>query len=364
MNAKIAVLAGDGIGPEVMAETLRVLDFIAELHGHNFNYLPGLIGGAAFDVYQTHCPDDTLKICQEADCILFGSVGGPVAEQHHSKWQNCEANSILQLRKDFKLNINMRPITIDPHKGNASPLKNTLLENGVDCLIFRELTGGIYFGRHEQKVVSKQRIAIDECCYDEQQIASIAHAAFKAARMRPRKKVCSVDKANVLATSKLWREVVNEIANDYPDVELTHMLVDNCAMQLVINPQQFDVIVTENVFGDILSDLAAALQGSLGLIPSASLNAESYGLYEPAGGSAPDIAGQGIANPCAQILSAALMLRYSFGLQSEAQCIEQAVKRVIAKNIVTRDLSGRSDGYVTTRRFVDAVLSELCFSSH
>ncbi len=356
MNKKIAVLAGDGIGPEVMTETLRVLAVIASKFSHNFEYLQGKIGGQAYDSYQNHCPEETMQICRKADAILFGSVGGPVTEQQQPKWKNCEANSILKLRRHFNLNINIRPIVVYPELSGISPLKSQTIHEGIDCVIFRELTGGIYFGRHEQSIIDKQRQAVDDCIYTEQQIQSILHAAFKAAQSR-RKKLCSVDKANVLATSKLWREVSEEISKDYPDVQLTHMLVDNCAMQMVINPQQFDVIVTENMFGDIISDLAAALPGSLGLIPSASLNAHGLGLYEPSGGSAPEIAGKGIANPCAQILSAAWMLKLSFGLAKEAQLIENAVKSTIASGIMTADLHKTS--CVSTAKFVDAVITHI-----
>src|SRR3990167_4289615 len=299
MDKKIAVLAGDGIGPEVMHRTLRVLEAIAEKCHHHFDYLVGKIGGSAYDVYQSHCPDETLRVCEAADAVLFGSVGGPVALQHEPKWKDCEKNSILKLRQHLKLSINIRPVTIYPALLENSPLKAHVIQPSqlsvVDCLIFRELLGGLYFGQHERVIAQGVRVARDECVYDEQKISTIAHAAFRASQLR-QKRVCSVDKANVLATSQLWRDVMNEIAKQYTDVELTHMLVDNCAMQLVLNPAQFDVIVTENMFGDILYDLASALPGSIGLMPSASLNDQGFGLYEPSGGSAPDIAGKGIAN--------------------------------------------------------------------
>lgn len=354
VHKKIAVLAGDGIGPEVMQQALRVLNKIAEKFQHQFSFTEGLIGGQAYDQYQSHCPDETLQICDEADAILFGSVGGPINEQHLPKWQGCETNSILRLRKHFKFSVNIRPFNVYPDFAANCPLKPEIIGDGIDLLVFRELEGGIYFGRHEQFAKYNQRTAIDECTYDETQIKIIAHAAFKAAQLRS-KNLCSVDKANVLATSKLWRAVVSEVAKEYPDVTLTHMLVDNCAMQLVLNPRQFDVIVTENMFGDILSDLAAALPGSLGLIPSASLNLQHKGLYEPSGGSAPDIAGKGIANPCAQILSAAMMLRYSFNLNIEANLIESAIKSTINQGIVTADLTKQSA--VSTTQFVDAMIA-------
>lgn len=356
MKKKIAILAGDGIGPEVMHESLRVLSAIAEKFNHEFEYLNGKIGGDAYDTYQSHCPEETLQLCHSTDAILFGSVGGPITAQHLPKWQNCEANSILKLRKYFNLNINIRPIHVYPELKHLCPLKPEIIQNGIDVVIFRELTGGLYFGQHQQMQTEQQRSALDECIYQEDQIAPIAHAAFKAARLR-HKKLCSVDKANVLATSKLWRAVMNEVAKAYPDVELTHMLVDNCAMQIILNPQQFDVIVTENMFGDIISDLAAALPGSLGLIPSASLNNQGLGLYEPSGGSAPDIAGQGIANPCAQILSAALMLNYSFGLHNEATLITRAIQSTLNRGILTQDLDKTQK--ISTRMFVDAVIDEM-----
>ncbi len=358
MHKKIAVLSGDGIGVEVMTQTLRVLDVIAKKHNHNFVYLDEKIGGAAYEYCQSHCPEQTLETCSKADAILFGSVGGASDQQHLAKWKNCETNSILKLRKQFNLNINIRPIKVYPELAGNCPLKPEIIGNGVDIEIFRELSGGLYFGRHEQMDNYMQRSAMDECIYGEAQIKSIAHAAFKAAQMR-KKRVCSVDKANVLATSKLWREVVTEVSADYPDVELTHMLVDNCAMQMVINPCQFDVIVTENMFGDIISDLGASLPGSLGLIPSASFNDNNQGLYEPSGGSAPEIAGQGIANPSAQILSAAMMLRYAFGLHKEACVIENAVRATIASGVKTFDIASDKKSSVTAQSFVDSIITHI-----
>ena len=356
ISKNIAVLPGDGIGPEIMYETLRVLDAVAHKFDHKFYYSEGKIGGQAYDICKSHCPEETLKICRNADAILFGSVGGPVNEQHLPKWKNCEINSILKIRKNFSLNINIRPIHVYNDIASICPLKMENIKNGIDFVIFRELTGGIYFGRHTSCVKNDIRTASDTCIYTEEQIYQIAIAAFNAAQLR-RKKLCSVDKANVLSTSKLWRDILNEVSKDYPDIELSHMLVDNCAMQLIINPQEFDVIVTENMFGDIISDLAAALPGSLGLVPSASLNANGVGLYEPSGGSAPEIAGRGIANPCAQILSAALMLRYSFSMHKEAKAIEDAVKTTIASGVMTIDLS-KNKAFNTTE-FVDFVISHI-----
>ncbi|MCH9770535.1 MAG: 3-isopropylmalate dehydrogenase, partial [Gammaproteobacteria bacterium] len=331
---------------------------IAKKYQHQFDYLEAKIGGAAYETYQSHCPDETLSICQQADAILFGSVGGPLDQQHLAKWQSCEVNSILKLRKHFDLGINIRPVNVYPELAALCPLKPESIAGGVDVVIFRELTGGIYFGRHKQFKEDNKRVATDECVYTEAQIHGIAHAAFQAAKLRD-KRLCSVDKANVLATSKLWREVVSEIAKEYPEVKLSHMLVDNCAMQVVLNPKQFDVIVTENMFGDIISDLCAALPGSLGLIPSASLNNQGQGLYEPSGGSAPDIAGKNIANPAAQILSAALLLRYSFKLDKEAKLIEEAIKTTISSGILTADLAKNNAQPVSTTEFVDAVIKNI-----
>jgi 3-isopropylmalate dehydrogenase len=356
MKKKIAILAGDGIGPEVMQQTLRVLGCIADKFGHQFEIIEAKIGGQAYEHYQTHCPAETLQICQSADAILFGSVGGSVAQQHLEKWQNCEANSILKLRQHFNLSINIRPICVYSELNNYCPLRQEKIQKGIDFIIFRELTGGIYFGEHKQFTKDKKRYASDECIYNEEQIKSIAHAAFKAATIR-NKKVCSVDKANVLATSKLWREIVNEVSSHYPEIELTHMLVDNCAMQMISNPQQFDVIVTENMFGDIISDLAAVLPGSLGLIPSASINHNGLGLYEPSGGSAPEIACKNIANPCAQLLSAAMMLRHSFDMDTEARLIEKAIKLNISRDIVTADIAQDNTRACSTSQFTDALIT-------
>lgn len=357
MNKKIAVLAGDGIGPEVMYQAIRVLECVALKFGHHFEFLPADIGGAAYEKFNVHCPDETLEICKNADSILFGSVGGPVHQQYWPKWKNCESNSILKLRQYFQFNINIRPIQIYKNLISLSPLKSTLIEDGLDFLIFRELNGDIYFGKHDLQEDS----ALDEATYTCAQIQSIAHVAFKSAVERQQRLV-SVDKANVLATSKLWRQVVSDVAEEYPSVKLQHMLVDNAAMQLVINPQQFDVILTSNLFGDILSDLAGAVTGSLGLIPSASLNHRNFGLYEPSGGSAPDIVGQHVANPIAQILSAAMMLRHSFNLTEEAFAIEQAIQCVLLRGSRTKDIASSDERSLSTDRFTDEILHflEVC----
>ncbi|MBX9720289.1 MAG: 3-isopropylmalate dehydrogenase [Candidatus Obscuribacterales bacterium] len=337
MNKRIAVVPGDGIGEEVMAQALRVLSLIGEQFGHQFSTEHAYAGGAAYDRYGKHLPDETLKICRENDAILFGSVGGPVSDQHLDKWKNCEANSILTLRKTFKFNANFRPVKIYPDVQEMSPLKSEIIEKGVDMVIIRELLGDCYFGEKKTFEVDGRRVASDLIIYTEDQIASVAHVAFKTAAARS-KKLTSVDKANVLDTSKLWRAVVREVATQYPDVQLDEMLVDNCAMQLVRDPSQFDVLVTSNMFGDILSDAAAVLPGSLGLLASASLNSDGFGLYEPPGGSAPDIAGTGRANPIAQILSVSLLLRFSFGLENEARAIEHSVEQALKAGYRTQDI--------------------------
>lgn len=332
----IACLAGDGIGPELITQTRRVLDAIATRFNYTWDYQPALIGGAAYLETGQHFPDATREICERSDAILFGAVGGPVSEQHQPQWQRCEANSILALRNTFQFNVNIRPIYCIPALAALSPLRH-LGNAPIDIMIFRELVGGIYFGQHEQTIQNGQRIARDEAVYSEAQIAAVARQAFSAAARR-RGQLTSVDKANVLATSKLWRHVVDEIAPEFPTVTVQHLLVDNCAMQLVINPGQFDVIVTSNLFGDILSDVAAVIPGSLGMVPSASLNEAGFGLYEPAGGSAPALAGKNIANPCAQFLSAAMMLRYAFQDEAAAQALTQAINTVISQGIRTADL--------------------------
>ncbi len=316
MNKSIAVIPGDGIGPEVMAQAERVLQAVAVNFGHKFELTHGVAGGAAFEQFGSHMPEETLALCRRSDAILFGSVGGPVSEQHLDKWKNCEANSILSLRKTFSFYANYRPVVLSPDLAEMCPLRPDIIKDGIDILFIRELLGDAYFGVKETTTENGQRVARDTSQYTEDQIKQVAHAAFKAARQRS-KRVTSVDKANVLDASKLWRVVMHEVAKEYPDIELVDMLVDNCAMQIIRDPNQFDVVVTTNMFGDILTDEAAVLAGSLGLLASASINKEGFALYEPSGGSAPDIAGQGIANPIAQILSVALMLRFSFGLEKK-----------------------------------------------
>ncbi|CAM3687447.1 3-isopropylmalate dehydrogenase [Rheinheimera salexigens] len=332
----IAVLSGDGIGPEVMAEAIKVLDAVANKFQFSLNLTPALVGGAAIDASGEPLPAATMAICQQSDAILFGSVGGP-KWTHLAPDQQPERGSLLPLRKHFDLFSNLRPGQIYPEFADLSPLHPRVSSLGMDVLCVRELTGGIYFGEKGRDGDA----AFDTQRYSKAEIERIAHVAFKAALTRS-KKVTSIDKANVLQTSILWRETVTDIAKHYPEVELEHMYIDNAAMQLIRSPQQFDVLLCDNLFGDILSDEIAAIAGSLGLLPSASLNGNGFGLYEPAGGSAPDIAGKGIANPIAQILSAALMLRFSCNQIEAAQAIEQAVQQCLAQHIVTRDIDPKS----------------------
>ena len=356
MKKKIAVLPGDGIGEEVMTQALRVLAHVEKKYGHEFQTTKGLVGGAAWDKYGEHFPEPSRKLCEESDAILFGSVGGPVSEQHQEKWKNCEARSILAMRKIFGFNANFRPVKVYPELKELSPLKREVIERGVDMLFIRELNGDIYFGEHKTFVKDGRRMAVDVAEYTEDQIAAVAHTAFQAARKR-RNKVTSVDKANVLDVSKLWRAVVHEVAREYPDVQMEDMLVDNCAMQIIRDPSQFDVILTGNMFGDILSDAGAVLPGSLGLLASASLNAEGFGLYEPPGGSAQDIAGKGVANPIAQILTVAMMLRFAFALTEEAASIENAVAQALKLGVRTGDIARAGEKTVGTVEMSDKILS-------
>jgi 3-isopropylmalate dehydrogenase len=354
----IAVLAGDGVGPEVMTQAIRVVACVAQRSGREVRFREALVGGAAFEEFGVHLPEVTLSLCGESDAILFGSVGGPVSQAHDPKWRGCETNSILALRKAFSLAANFRPAKVYPQLSRGCPLRHDLIQSGVDLLIIRELQGDVYFGKHEMWSERGSRRARDTGEYTEEQIAVVARVAFEAARNR-RSKVTSVDKANVMHTSKLWREVVREVHRDFDDVSLEDMLVDNCALQLVKAPKQFDVIVTSNLFGDILSDLAAALPGSLGLTPSASLNAHGFGLFEPSGGSAPDIAGKGIANPIAQILSAAMMMRFSFGWSDEAKSIEVAVEKALSDGYRTADVFFGEGVQVSTSEMTDRIMERL-----
>lgn len=361
VSKKIAVLAGDGIGPEVMSEALKVLSRVAELYGHQFQWEEKLVGGAAWAALEaggqapTHLPADTVEACAKSDAILFGSVGGPVDQQHEARWKDCEKNALLGLRKRFNLGTNLRPSKVYPFLSHLCPLKPSIIAAGVDMMIIRELVGGIYFGEHKREGDR----AWDVMDYTVEIIKKPVVFAFEAARLR-RKKVTVVDKANVLETSRLWREVAREVAKAYPDVELDFMYVDNAAMQIIQKPSSFDVIATENMFGDILSDAASVLPGSLGLMPSASLG-DTVHMYEPSGGSAPDIAGKGVANPIAQILSGAMMLRYSFQLEAEAAAIEAAVEQVLRSGRLTGDLlePEQRASAVSTSALGDAIVAAL-----
>ena len=358
MSKKIVVLEGDGIGHEVVPQALRIFEYVKDKYQIIAEIELGPIGGAAYELHGKHFPDVTKALCETADAVLFGSVGGPVAEAHLEKWVDCEKNSILALRKLFHLNANLRPIRVYPELMEKSPLKNSLVEKGIDILVVRELIGDIYFGEHKRYKSGGFRHAHDIAEYDENQIRIATTFAFNIAKTRCHK-VTSVDKANVLDVSKLWREVTAEVGKDYPDVQLENMLVDNCALQLVLNPSQFDVIVTTNLFGDILSDLGAALPGTLGLMPSASLNVDGFGLYEPAGGSAPDIAGKNIANPVAQILSVAMMMRYTFQHEKAATAIEAAVRSALQAGFRTRDIFTEGDTLVGTEQMTSHILEFL-----
>lgn len=357
---KVAVLPGDGIGPEVMAEALKVLDAIEKKYQVTFERTMGNVGGAGIDNEGKALPDSTVEICKSSDAILFGSVGGP-------KWESLppdeqpERGALLPLRKIFGLFCNLRPAIIFPALIGSSSLKEEVIEGGFDLLVVRELTGGIYFASPKGiEGEGAERTGFDTMKYSAAEVERITHVAFEAARKRG-KKVCSIDKANVLSTSVLWREVVERVAKQYPDVELSHMYVDNAAMQLVKWPKQFDVMLCGNMFGDIISDEAAMLTGSLGMLPSASLAEGSFGMYEPSGGSAPDIAGQGIANPIAQILSASMMLRYSFGMIEAADALEAAVEKTLNDGYRTGDIYQGKAGEkkVNTVEIGDAITARL-----
>lgn len=355
---KIAVLAGDGIGPEVMAEAIKVLDAVQQRFAFTLAYRHAAVGGCAIDQHGQALPPATLAVCKESDAILFGSVGGPKWESLPPE-QQPERAALLPLRKEFELFCNLRPAKIFKSLAAASPLKPEIVGDGFDILVVRELTGGIYFGRPKGREGSgPAEKAYDTLVYTQAEIERITRRAFEAARLR-RKLVTSVDKANVLTTMVMWRQVVIEIAKEYPDVALNHIYIDNATMQLVKNPHQFDVMLCDNMFGDIISDECAMLTGSMGLLASASMNASGFGLYEPAGGSAPDIAGKGIANPIAQILSAAMMLRFSLGRAEAAVAIEEAVARVLEMGIHTPDIAVDKSKAVGTAAMGDAIVREL-----
>ncbi len=359
MTKKIAVLSGDGIGPEVMAEAIKVLRAVEKKFNAKFEFKETLVGGAAWDKYKEHLPKETLEICKNSDAILFGSVGGPVDEQDKPKWQGVEKTALLGLRKEFGLYANLRPAKLYPALAFASSLREDIAKKGFDVLTVRELTGGIYFGQPKGREGSgDDERAFDTMVYSRREIKRIAHVAFKAAQKR-RKKVTSIDKANVLTTMVLWREVVEEVAKEYPDVEYEPMYVDNAAMQLTKNPSQFDVMLCGNMFGDIISDESAAITGSLGMLPSASLAEGTFGMYEPSGGSAPDIAGKGIANPIAQILSAAMMLKYSFDMKEAAEAVEKAVEKVLEEGYRTGDIMQEGMKQVNTEEIGNLIVENI-----
>lgn len=339
MKLNIVCIPGDGIGPEIVAEAKKVLDKVASVYGHEMVYTDILMGGASIDVYGVPLTDEAVETAKAADAVLMGSIGGDTTT---SPWYKLAPNlrpeaGLLAIRKALNLFANLRPAVLYEELSDACPLRKDISENGFDMLIMRELTGGLYFGERYTTEENGIRKAVDTLSYDENEIRRVARKGFDIA-MKRRKKVTSVDKANVLDSSRLWRKVVEKVAVDYPEVILEHMLVDNCAMQLVKDPAQFDVILTENMFGDILSDEASMVTGSIGMLASASLNDSKFGLYEPSHGSAPDIAGKGIANPIATVLSAAMMLKYSFDLDEEAAAMEAAVKKVLKKGYRTVDI--------------------------
>lgn len=336
MEFNIAVIKGDGIGPSVVDQAMLVLDKVGEIYGHKFNYTEVLAGGCAIDKFGIPLPEETVIVCKESDAVLLGAVGGPKWDEQPSN--NRPERALLGLRKELGLFANIRPAMMFEELADACPLKPELVEGGLDMVVVRELIGGIYFGERATEETPDGIVAYDVEKYSESEIKRIAEVAFDMA-MKRNKKVTSVDKANVMDSSRLWRKVVTEMAEKYPEVELNHFYVDNAAMQLVRNPKQFDVILTNNIFGDILSDEASQVTGSIGMLPSASLASGSFGMYEPIHGSAPDIAGKDIANPMATILSAAMMLRYTFDLGKEADAIESAVKKVLADGVRTGDIA-------------------------
>lgn len=352
MNYKIAIIKGDGIGPEIVDEAIKILNKVGEIYNHNFEFTEVLAGGIAIDETGHNLPQETLDVCKKSDAVILGAVGGP-------KWDNMPGNerpekALLGLRKELNLFSNIRPAVMFDVLKDTCPLKPELVEGGMDIVIVRELTGGIYFG----KKFTENDYACDYMEYSKYEIERIAHQAFKIAQTR-NKHVTSVDKANVLETSRLWRKTVAEVSKNYPDVKLDNMYVDNAAMQLVINPKQFDVIVTENMFGDILSDEASMITGSIGMLPSASLGDNNFGMYEPIHGSAPDIAGQGKANPIATILSVSMMLKYTFGLQNEAESIELAVKKALEQGARTADIGKDGEKIITTQEMGNIIAENI-----
>lgn len=360
MNKNIAVIKGDGIGPEVVGQAMRVLDKIATKYGHTFNYEQLLMGGCSIDATGVPLTDEAVAKAKASDAVLLGSIGGNTST---SPWYKLEPSlrpeaGLLKIRKELNLFANLRPALLYPELKGACPLKEEISDKGFDMMIMRELTGGLYFGERSTEEIDGVRTAHDNLVYNENEIRRIAIRGFDIA-MKRRKKVTSVDKANVLDSSRLWRAVVNEVAADYPEVEVEHMLVDNAAMQLVKDPAQFDVILTENMFGDILSDEASMVTGSIGMLASASLNETKFGMYEPSGGSAPDIAGQNKANPIATILSAAMMLRFSFDMDKEVDDIEAAVKKVLVDGYRTCDIVSEGTTLVSTSQMGDLIIDRI-----
>ncbi|MCI6020984.1 MAG: 3-isopropylmalate dehydrogenase [[Bacteroides] pectinophilus] len=360
MGFNIALIPGDGIGPEIVAEARKVLDRVGSRYGHEFNYTEILMGGCSIDAYGVPLSDEALAVAKSSDSVLLGAVGGNVG---NSRWYDVAPNlrpeaGLLKIRKELGLFANIRPAYLFNELKGACPLKEDIIGDGFDMVIMRELTGGLYFGERHTEEVDGVMTATDTLTYNEEEIRRIAVKAFDIAIKR-NKKVISVDKANVLDSSRLWRKVVAEVAKDYPEVEVSNMLVDNCAMQLVMNPGQFDVILTENMFGDILSDEASMITGSIGMLSSASLGSSKLGLYEPSHGSAPDIAGKNIANPIATILSAAMMLRYSFDLDKEADAVEAAVKKVLKDGYRTIDIMDEGMIQVSTSQMGDLIADNI-----
>ncbi|MGF6905629.1 3-isopropylmalate dehydrogenase [Fusobacterium sp. PH5-44] len=360
LKKQIAVIKGDGIGPEIIEQALRVLDAVEKKYNHEFVYNEILMGGSSIDKYGVPITEDAIKIAKNSDAVLLGAIGG---NPEKSPWYRLAPNlrpeaGLLKLRKELNLFANIRPAFLYDALKNSCPLKSELIKNGFDMVIVRELTGGVYFGERSTVKIDEVLVATDKMTYNEDEICRITIKAFEIALKR-NKRVVSVDKANVLDTSRLWRDTVNKIAKDYPEVMLEHMLVDNCAMQLIKDPSQFDIILTENMFGDILSDEASMLTGSIGMLPSASLSYGTFGMYEPSHGSAPDIAGKNIANPIATILSAAMMLRYSFEMEQEALDIENTINKVINEGYRTQDILSKRDKLVSTSEMGDLIISKL-----
>ena len=356
MDCKITLIPGDGIGPEIVEEAKKVLDSVGFKYGHKFDYTKILMGGCSIDEYGVPLTDEAVATAKASDAVLLGAVGGNVG---NSRWYDVAPDlrpeaGILKIRKELELFANIRPAYLYDELKDACPLKNEIIGDGFDMVIMRELTGGLYFGERHTENVNGLETAVDTLTYNEDEIRRIAIKGFEIA-MKRRKKVTSVDKANVLDSSRLWRKIVAEVAKDYPEVEVDNMLVDNCAMQLVMNPGQFDVILTENMFGDILSDEASMITGSIGMLSSASLGKTKLGLYEPSHGSAPDIAGKNIANPIATILSAAMMLRYSFDLDKEADAIETAVAKVLKEGYRTVDIMSEGMTQCSTTQMGDLI---------